>query len=216
MSTFTQNNARDHITLWGFGYTDIEQYEQNVAIHEETNKTPYLNAKRYHDLSTYAANRHIKYLNKKIQRKYWELREKFDKGEIGYDEWVRDIGFVHQHPRFKYPIFSIFTPNDCYSNSVKDKDPSRETIMLYRLKDDWKLVVGSWCQTTQERELRFIYQGKANARQCYLDRLTKKEKAKLDMVRMLEPDTWLDGFGGVAASNRWNSKDLIFILDIGE
>ena len=209
MSTFTANITRDYITQFGYGYENVAAFEESKAREGWE-----WNSSHYHNLSTYAANRCLRYLNKKLQAKYWILREGFDKGEIKYDEWVRDVGFVHQHPRHKYPIFSLFSPRDCYSPQ-NQKDASRETILLYRLKADDKEVYAQWGGTNEGQH--YIDLGRAYSRLCYVDRMTKKEKAKLAMVRLLEPDVWLDGFGAVVTSSRLDSRgEIAFVIDMSE
>lgn len=205
---------RDYITLWGWGNTLEELIAHNNGSL----------AKLLHHCSTFAAHRHIKYLRSWQKESYYKLKEAFNKGELMYDQMVEGVGYVHQHPRRKYPIFCVYEPNE-WGSYPAEKDPRRETFPIYRLKEDVKASVrkivdyynsqvGASANTYTEERYYFDY-GRYQNKLCYLDRLTKKEREKFNLCKIMEPNTWIDGIGGKVLSTHYSNRDTeAVILDI--
>ncbi len=114
------------------------------------------------------------------------------------NKFVRDVGFKTPHKYDKEPVYVI----DGTWAQAKSVDEGREQIFLRRVKPttvEW--YSARW---TDDRAQAFlaITRNEASCR-CFADRLTKKERDKVMLLNMMEPDTYLEGVGAYTMRRAW-------------
>lgn len=127
-----------------------------------------------------------------------ERLRKMQSPDFPINKFVRDVGFKTPHKYDKEPVYVI----DGTWAQAKSVEEGREQIFLRRVKPTIvKWYTDRWTDNRADAFLAITRN--ESACRCFADRMTKKERDKVMLLNMMEPNTYLEGVGAYTLRRAW-------------
>lgn len=165
--------------------------------------------------ANYSQPCYVDTLNKENERR---LRILTDPATPMYT-YIPDVGYKIPYKYAKGSDFHTVYVIDGVRRHMSMPDPEREQINLKRIRwskiHDWQKCI--WVNGGYVKQEKPEAWATAMLREwpnpVFMDRLTKKEKAKLSMLLLLPDDKYLDGFGSVRTNHK---GERMYYLEVEE
>lgn len=182
-------------------------------------------------LATPSQDVYVDRLPPKARENFWRLVEWAKTEEATVYTELEGVGYIAPHRNKKIHDY-VFVVHAGAQNRMH-RDVSRETIRVYRMEHRsivecidyanryfdmhqsgqkiWGITGNTLEEAVQNNLNNHIRNNVYRGRRVYLDRLTKAEKAKLAVLKLMPTNVYLEGYGGRA--ERHNDVTYIIVGD---
>lgn len=166
---------------------------------------------RFMTLSNYSHPALVSSLNKTNKAKLYAMMAE----DFPLDTFVEGTGFKTP---YRYPSDDdkfVYVIDGVLKNTQKEADPERETLLVRRynpdrfhkfIKNFWSPINGGqWEISPMDVQVKTYMRNNADeVKGVYKDRLSKAERTKLSLLYLVEPETYVEGIGGVWFKRVWD------------
>lgn len=165
---------------------------------------------RFMTLSNYSCPALVSSLNKLNKAKLYAMMD----ADFPVNTFVEGTGFKtpYRYPDKENDNFVYVIDGELAVH--KDLDPDRETLLVRRYNSDkfsrfiqsyWDSATQDWLPNPMDKQVKTYMRNNADeVKPVFKDRLTKAEKVKLSLLYLVEPETYVEGIGGVWNKRQWD------------